>query len=310
MEHYRSLRHAFLRAVSLAAFVTCIWVPSLALANNNAGLRTIPLHFSNHINEAANLYVMIFGIINRDNRKGFPVGTNAYVINTQGDVAITLAIPADAPISLSLNIGMGTENDITLPKLSAVRVYSSIGAPLLVQTGNTMGGGIVTPTSQNPNDPNFNTMFDFAELTWITQAPIINHPKITTNLGLNVTEVDSMGLPQQFTIEGTDPATFQPNTALTSGFLSTARRPDLLNTLQSFGSPWSGLIVGNGIRARALAPNLAIAGGFFPGNYLDGYTNQVFQRYTSSPPLTSTLSAAAIPEIFPGCPTITTTSRG
>jgi Beta-1,3-glucanase len=107
-----------------------------------------------------------------------------------------------------------------------------------------MGGGIVTPTSQNPNDPNFNTKFDFAELTWVPQPAPPNHPEITTNLGVNVTEVDSFGLPQQFTIEGTDPATLQPNTALTSGFLSTAMRPDLLNMLESFGLPWSGLIVG------------------------------------------------------------------
>jgi Beta-1,3-glucanase len=108
----------------------------------------------------------------------------------------------------------------------------------LVHTGGIMGGGLVLPTSQNPSDPNFNTMFDFTELTWIQQAPIPGHPEITTNLGINVTEVDSFGLAQQYIIEGTDPATFQPNTALTSGFLSTARRPTLLDALQNFGPPW------------------------------------------------------------------------
>src|SRR5262249_47279992 len=284
-------------------------IPTLALANNNAGLRTIPLHFSNRLNQPADLFVMIFGVINNDHGLGFPVGTNVYVTNTQGDVAITPAIPGNAPISLSLNVGTGRGNDLTLPKLSAVRIYSSIGAPLLVHTGNIMGGGIVTPTSQDPNDPNFNTKFDFTELTWVPQAAPPNHPEITTNLGVNVTEVDSFGLPQQFTIEGTDPATLQPNTALTSGFLSTARRPDLLNMLESFGPPWSGLIVGNnGIKARALAPNLAIQGGFFPGNFLDSYINDVFLRYASSPPLTASLSAAADPGSVPNCqkpPTIT-----
>jgi hypothetical protein len=308
MDHYRGLRRALLSTMSVVAFVTCTWIPTLALANNNAGLRTIPLHFSNHINDAVNLYIMIFGVINNDHGLGFPVGTNVYVTNTQGDVAITPAIPGDAPKSLSLNVGMGTEVDLTLPKLSAVRIYSSIGAPLLVHTGDIMGGGIVTPTSQNPNDPNFNTKFDFAELTWVPQPAPPNHPEITSNLGINVTEVDSFGLPQQFTIEGTDPATLKPNTALTSGFLSTARRPDLLNMLQSFGSPWSNLIVGKGIRARALAPNLAIQGGFFPGNYLHSYINNVFLRYMSSPPLTASLSAAADPGSVPNCqnpPTIT-----
>jgi hypothetical protein len=305
MEHCRSLRRALLRAIPLAALVACAWIPSLALANNNAGLRTIPLHFSNHINQAQNLFVLIFGIINRDNGKGFPVGTNVYVTNTQGDVAITPAIPGNAPQSLSLNVGMGTEIDLTLPKLTAVRIYSSVGAGLLVHTGGIMGGGLVLPTSQNPNDPNFNTMFDFTELTWLAQAAIPGHPEITTNLGINVTEVDSFGLVQQYTIEGTDPATFQPNTALTSGFLSTARRPTLLDTLQGFGPPWSGLIVGNGgVRARALMPNLGIKGGFFPADQLDSYTAQVFTRYMSSPPLTTTVNVCTQPP--PGCaPTIT-----
>lgn len=295
------LRGRAVRAMSVAALVACTWVPNLALANNNAGLQTIPLVVSNHINQAANLYVMIFGVINRDNGKGFPVGATVYVTDTQGNVAITPAIPSTAPQSLSLNVGMGTQNNLTLPKLSAVRIYSSVGAPLLVHTGNIAGGGVVTPTSQDPNDPNFNTMFDFAELTWVPQGAVPNHPEITTNLGVNVTEVDSFGLPQQFTVEGIDPATFQP-TALTSGFLSTARRPDLLNTLQSFGAPWSGLIVGNGDRARALAPNLGIAGGFFPADFLDNYTNEIFSRYVTSPPLTSTLSARANPATVPDCP--------
>jgi hypothetical protein len=155
---------------------------------------------------------------------GFPVGTNVYVTNTQGDVAITPAIPGNAPISLSLNVGTGRGNNLTLPKLSAVRIYSSIGAPLLVHTGDIMGGGIVTPTSQNPNDPNFNTKFDFAELTWVPQPAPPNHPEITSNLGINVTEVDSFGLPQQFTIEGTDPATLKPNTALPP---ASFRQPDV-----------------------------------------------------------------------------------
>ena len=309
MDHYQGLWRSLLRSMSVVAFIACTWIPSLALANNNAGLRTIPLHFTNHVNQVANLYIMIFGVINNDHGLGFPVGTNVSVTNTQGDVEITPAIPGNAPISLSLNVGTGRGNDLTLPKLSAVRIYSSIGAPLLVHTGNIMGGGIVTPTSQDPNDPNFNTKFDFTELTWVPQAAPPNHPEITTNLGVNVTEVDSFGLPQQFTIEGTDPATLQPNTALTSGFLSTARRPDLLNMLESFGPPWSGLIVGNnGIRARALAPNLAIQGGFFPGNFLDSYINDVFLRYASSPPLTASLSAAADPGSVPNCqkpPTIT-----
>jgi hypothetical protein len=301
--HQVGLRHALARIMPIAAFVACTWVPSVGLANNNAGLRTIPLHISNHINQAQNLFVLIFGLINRDNGLGFPVGAPVYVTNIQGDVAIVPQIPAPG-IPLGINLGMGTEIDLMLPKLTAVRIYSSVGNALVMQNGNTHNQ-LNPPDNASPSDPNFNTMYDFTELTWLQQAPIPGHPEITTNLGINVTEVDSFGLAQQYTIEGTDPATFQPNTALTSGFLSTARRPDLLNMLQSFGSPWSDLIVGNGgVRARALMPALAIPAGVFPSTQLDSYTAQIFTRYASSPPLTTTVNVCTQPP--PGCAPIAT----
>ena len=265
---------------------------------------TIPLHIVNNLGSSTNLYVLIFGVVNQDNNKAFPLGKTVYVTDTSGNVAITPAIPATAEQSLSINVGMGAAVDLMLPKLAAVRIYYSIGTGLLVHTGNIMGGGIVTPTSENPNDPNFNTIYDFTELTWVPQA-VGGHPEITTNLGINVTEVDSFGMPQQFTIEGTDPATLKPNTALSGGFLSTVQRSTLLDTLKGFGDPWDGLIVGTGIAglgpARALAPNLGIMGGFFPANQLDQFTDQVFTTYMKSPPLTATVSAA----LNDKCPSVT-----
>ena len=304
MEHYRSLRHGFLCVISLVAFVACTCIPRLALANNNAGLRTIPLHISNHVNPAQNLNVLIFGLINRDNGKGFPVGTPVYVSNIQGDVTIVPPIPAPG-IPLGINVGMGTEIDLMLPKLTAVRIYSSVGKALVVQNGGTHNQ-LNPPADGTPSDPNFNTMYDFTELTWLSQGAIPGHPEITTNLGINVTEVDSFGLAQQYTIEGTDPATFLPNTALTSGFLSTARRPTLLDTLQSFGPPWSNLIVGNGgVRARALMPALAIPAGVFPSNQLDSYTAQVFTRYAGNPPLTTTVNVCSNPDPNGPCGPVT-----
>ena len=51
MGNYRTLGGALSRAMSVAVFVAGTLIPSLALANNNAGLRTIPLHISNHLNQ-------------------------------------------------------------------------------------------------------------------------------------------------------------------------------------------------------------------------------------------------------------------
>jgi hypothetical protein len=225
------------------------------------------------------------------------------VTNSQGDIAITPAIPANAPVSLSINVGAGTENEIMLPKLSGIRIYSSLGSGLLTHTGGVAGSGLVTPDVENPNDPNFNTIFDSVETTWEDQSPIPGHPEITTNLGTNVTEVDLFGLPQQFFVDGIDPATFQ-SASLGAGFVTTARRPTLLNTLQSFGPPWSNLIVAN--RARAISPNHAIhatippLNNLFPSNQLDGYIDQVFQKYMTSA-LTTTVSVSACTS----CPTET-----
>lgn len=286
--------------MSVAAFVACTWIPSLAFANNNAGLKTIPFHITNEINQAADLYILIWGIINRDNGLGFPVGTQVYVTNSQGDVAITPAIDDSDPKPLGINVGMGTENDLMLPKLTAIRIYFSLGQALYTHNGNKIGNPLVPPDVQNPNDKNENTIFDSIETTWQVQPPVPNHPEITTNFGPNTTEVDQFGLPMQFTAEGTDPANpNNTNYAVTSGFLSTARRPNLFDALQSFGPPWSNLIVGN--RVRAIAPNLAIGANLFPGNYLDDYINQVFQKYMSSPPLTATVSAA----LNMNCPSVT-----
>jgi Beta-1,3-glucanase len=298
MNRYQKMRRALSQALLIAGILACTWPQNPAFASDTAGLPTIPLHIVNDYSSSGDLYVLIFGVINQENKKDIPVGKTVYVTDTSGDVAITPAIPGDAERSLSLNVGSGAAN-LTLPKLAAVRIYYSIGAPLLVHTGNIMGGGVVTPTSQNPKDPNFNTIFDFTELTWVPQT-VADHPDITTNLGVNVTEVDSFGLPQQFTIEGTDPATLKPNTALSGGFLSTVRRSTLLDTLKGFGPPWDGLIVGKG-PARALAPNFGINGGFFPADQLDSYTTQVFKKYMSSPPLTATVSAA----LNATCPSVT-----
>ena len=59
MDYYR-LRRALLRALSVAAFLAYSCIPSLAFANNNAGLRTMQLHISNHMNLPLDLYVLLW----------------------------------------------------------------------------------------------------------------------------------------------------------------------------------------------------------------------------------------------------------
>ena len=303
MDHYR-LRHGLLRALSVAVLLAYSCIPSLAFANNNAGLRTMQLHISNHMNLPLDLYVLIWGVINRDNGFGFHVGDFVYVTDAQGNVAKPPAIPAPGQ-GLGIKVGMGTDTDLMLPKLSAIRIYFSLGQALVTQNGGVAGGALSPPDVENPSDPNFNTIFDSIETTWQVQAPIPGHPEITTNFGPNTTEVDQFGLTLQYTAYGTDPANpNNTNYSVSGGFLSTARRAALFDTLQGFGFPWSNLIVGGiGRRARAISPNHAIHGTLlntgFPANYLDQYINNVFSQYATSQ-VTATVSAAACD----GCPTV------
>src|SRR5262249_16813388 len=115
MDYYR-LRRALLRALSVAAFLAYSCIPSLAFANNNAGLRTKQLHITNHMNLPLDLYVLIWGVINRDNGFGFHVGDFVYVTDAQGNVAKPAAIPAPGQ-GLGIKVGMGTDTDLMLPKL-------------------------------------------------------------------------------------------------------------------------------------------------------------------------------------------------
>jgi hypothetical protein len=296
-----------MRVLSLTV-VICTWIPSLAFANNNVGLKVIPFHITNNLNRTEDLYVWIRGVTN-STTASIPINSQVYVTNAQGDVAINPAVPANLPTSFSINVGPGKDVDLMLPKLSGVRIYLSLGAGLLTQNGGVAGAALATPDVENPGDPNFNTIFDSTELTWEHQAAIPNHPEVTTNLGINVTEVDLFGLPQQFTIQGLDPATFQP-AALSAGFRTQQRRPDLLNKLLSFGPPWSNLIVAN--RARAISPNHAIhatippLNDLFPADQLDDYINQVFQRYMNAPPLTTTVTVPSCDPPQENCPTSST----
>jgi hypothetical protein len=299
-------------AIWAAAFLP-IWQPNLALGQqNNVGLPVVPLHISNHFDTTDHLFVWIFGVTNQA-ATGIPIKSQVIVTNRNGDIEITPAVPGDMPRSFSIDVGTDTEIDMMLPKLSGIRIYTSLGAGIKTQNGGIAGNGLATPDVENPGDPNFGTIFDSVETTWEDQAPIEGHPEIKTNLGTNVTEVDLFGLVQQYTVEGTDPATLAPNTKKTAGFLSKARRAALFNTLNGFGPPWSNLILTakDGTDLRAVAPYHGIHGTLppfplFPADQLKDYTRQVFSKYMTAPPLTTTVSVSECDN----CPTVTYNFKG
>jgi hypothetical protein len=282
---YRKVRSALRRALLVAALVACTWIPSLALGQqNNEGLPVIPLNINNNMANAPAIYVYITGILAARSIT-YPQGTWVYVTDVQGDVSITPPIPVDAPRSLAINVGTGKSTAMMLPKLLGIRIYLSLGQGLMVQTNNSEGVPPSAPCGwcgegNTENNTNFNTIFEWAELTWVDGPGGTGHE---TNLGGNVTEVDMLGFPLHLTFHGNDPAKIPP-TPVTRDAGFTQSRPQILNAYSALGAPWTNLELNNstGARLRVLAPYHGIALGIFPADALDSYINSV---WTSGTPI-------------------------
>jgi len=166
-------------------------------------LDVVPLKITNNVTNTGPLFVYIVGLLAK----------NVFVTDLQGDVNITPAIPVDAPRSLGLNVGTGSSISMMMPKLDGIRIYLSLGNGLVVQTNSQEGAPPSAPcgwcgTGNIENATNFNTIFDWAELTWVDKNGGTGHE---TNLGGNVTEVDMFGLPLLLTFVGNDPASPAPS---------------------------------------------------------------------------------------------------
>ncbi len=203
-------RRAWGRAMSLAALLAGLCLPSVALAytTNNEGLELVPFTINVHNRFPFHLFVYIHGITEKHTAT-LPPSKAVYVSNVQGDVLLTPVISAG---SLGLDLGTATTTTIMLPKLVAMRVYFSINNPLLVSSGqqgivpDILGGG------WTPSGANYNTIFDWLELDWQDAAPNPYH--LATRFGGNATQVDMFGFPMFLDMTGTDPATGLPSSFL------------------------------------------------------------------------------------------------
>jgi hypothetical protein len=280
----RGLWRALARTMSLGMLLACIALGQATAQQNNEGLAVVPLKITNNGTKTAPFFVYIVGLL-AANSNTFPAGKAVFVTDVQGNVDITPAIPANAPISLGLNVGTGSSISMMMPKLVGMRIYISRGNGLLVQTNSQEGAPPSAPcgwcgTGNIENTTNFNTIYDWAELTWVDKNGGTGHE---TNLGGNVTEVDLFGLPLLLTFVGNDPASISPSTVVeNAGF--TQKRPTILNAYQSLGAPWTSLLLsnGSGTRVRVIAPFHGIELGVFPATELDTYIGQVWNSSTLS----------------------------
>ena len=144
---------------------------------------------------------------------------------------------------------------VNLPKLSAARLYLSVGSPCYITTYDT---GFAGPDINNPNDPNANVFFDFTEFTLDGSG---YHG--------NTTRVDMFGFPIQHRVVSMDGSFDQ-----TVGELESESRSRIFTEYQNeVAAPFKSL---GTVQApyRIVAP---IHGSFAAGqpnaNYFAGYSN-------------------------------------
>ncbi|MFZ0507843.1 MAG: beta-1,3-glucanase family protein [Methylocella sp.] len=279
------------RVLSVAAFLS-LAVPSLALGQgfNNEGLPVIPFTVVNNFNTTVPLYVYIKGQVNpEDIRKNSPLtpDSRVYVTDLTGDIAAVPYIPSGYTGMLALNLGTAKTTSMMFPKLNGVRIYFSFVNPTMVCCNTAVGGAPSEPTGWVTTDPNYNTVFDWAELAWDNGGNTgLGH---TTRLGGNLTQVDMFGMPMRLSLGGQ--STTIGNTPITQKAGFTSNRPTILSAYLQLGTPWTTLFLTNSggplPRLRVISPYHGIALGLFPPKKLDTYISQVFTFYTSNTLMTS-----------------------
>ena len=119
-------------------------------------------------------------------------------------------------------------------------------------------------------------------------------------MNINTTQVDMYGLSMFMRVQGKSTIVDQP-AILNSGFFVSPQV--VLKGYQSFGTPWTGLVVSNDTGPlRIIAPYHGIANMVFPSNELDSYIAQVWSFYASGSgnSITYTHQCAASPQTFSG----------
>jgi hypothetical protein len=178
--------------------------------------------------------------------------------------------PVPVNCAIPLNASGGGAKSITIPHLAGARIWFSIGSPLTFQVNP--GPALVEPSVTNPSDPNINTQWDFAELTYNSAQLFANISMVDfTCIPIGLSLTDSSG--------GQQTAAGLPNGGLDTvcSGLSAQASVD--------GQGWDQLIVTNaGQNLRALSPTngIVLNSGLFSG-YYDSYVSQVWSRYSSAP---------------------------
>lgn len=168
--------------------------------------------------------------------------------------APTTPLPEDCAIP----IASGAQ--VSVPKMGGARVYVVTDAKL--DFFLDPGPNLVHPSFLNPGDPNYGKNWSFSEFTFND-----------TQLFANISYVDFVGIPMGLSL------TSGSGTSTVSG-LPAGALDQIASSLTALGGEWAGLVqTGGGGNLRVLSPHHH-ADRF--GGYLDGYIDQVWQKYAGA----------------------------
>ena len=243
---------------------------------NNKGMCLVPFTFVNNYRGQPAVYLFIKGIVKEGGKD-----VTYYVSDAKGGVTITPPLKAGTYVSLPEGgLRPDAENKVKLPQMEALRFYVSLGNPLQTCCNNeTQGGPVAEPNGWSvPSNlapkgalDNFNTIFDFLELTWVSADG---------SFGANTTQVDMFGLPMQLEVKGTDRVTHQAVTRY-AGF--TQDFETLMKGYMKLGAPWTNLVLEpvKGKVRQIIAPHygLKLPQNPFPEAAMKQYIADVFIDY-------------------------------
>ena len=214
--------------------------------------------------------------------------------------------PVDqAPLAVDCTIRLGPPGSntvVTIPQLSAARIWFSLNIPLVFRLNRSAAGsqspGLVEPSVANPSDPNINTNWGFCEFT-------LND----FQLFANISYVDFVSLPISMALTNLSGQTQVVKGIPKNGLENIARALISQNAIDNAG--WDKLIVKSpsGQILRILSPNLgqrmdsSILAGYF-----EPYVDLVWNKYTNTPLTVDTQAAPGVVQgkvsgnklLFPG----------
>jgi hypothetical protein len=197
------------------------------------------------------------------------------LIQSDGKTLYYPASPASPQTPLSANCAIplgppGSTILITIPQISAARVYFSIETPLVFLLNP--GPGLVEPSITNPADPNTNILWGFCELTF-------NADQIYANISY----VDFVALPIALSLTNESGAVQVVEGLPKDGLAQVCN--ELKSQTASDGRGWDQLIVKSksGQILRALSPNQGsvVNPSLFTG-YFEPYVDAVWNKYINT----------------------------